>query len=487
MKLKKRILSAALSFALVFSAPSFVFAEEVAENAESQAIPELTVKQGYDTVMQLISLMGLTEKTKNDIAKEVLIRLASENPEALSKVFNEIAKSIDEYSSYYTEEEYKAMQIDLTGKSGGIGITASVQGDYLEIVSVIPGGAADIAGLESGDKIVEVDGTDVTGAMAEKAVELVRGEIGQSVDVKVLRKNGEITAHTLVRVEITDVTVSATTIDDEIGYIRITHFSNITGGEFVTYLDEFKEKGIKKLIIDLRNNGGGTLEGALGVANSILDKDEVIVSFKGKMEGDETTYKDEEDSIYDFDIAVLVNEYTASASEVVTAAIVENNHGISIGNQTYGKATVQGFYPIGGINGVLKMTVNAYFTPLGNSINKVGLAPTETVTNTIKIYEPDELDNFTYKTKPQLGDTDDNVLIAKKLLSMLNYDISDEESNVFDEKLDIAVREFQAENDLFPYGVLDMTTQTYIRNKVLDSKFLDDKQLDRAVEYLKSK
>ena len=484
MKLRKRILSGLLSFALVFSVPAFVFAEDTAETNE---VSEFTVKQGYDTIMQLIQMMGLTEKTKSEIAKEVLIKLASENPEAMAEIFREIAKSIDEYSTYYTEEEYKAMQIDLTGKSGGIGITASVQGDYLEIVSVIPGGAADNAGLVSGDKIVEVDGTDVTGAMAEKAVELVRGEIGKSVNVKVLRKSGEITEHTLVRVEITDVTVSGTTLDDETGYIRISHFSNITGGEFVTYLDEFKEKGIKNLIIDLRNNGGGTLEGALGVANCILDKDEVIVSFKGKMEGDETTYKDEAESPYDFNIAVLVNEYTASASEVVAAAIVENNHGISIGNQTYGKATVQGFYPIGGVNGVLKMTVNAYFTPLGNSINKVGLTPTEIVTNTIKVYEPDELENFTYKTKPQLGDADENVLIAKKLLSMLNYEIADEESNVFDETLDKAVREFQSENDLFPYGVLDITTQSYIRNKVLDSKFLDDKQLDRAIEYLKSK
>ncbi len=280
----------------------------------------------------------------------------------------------DPYSDYMTEEEFNEL-IELTkGSFGGIGVyVAPGEDGFITIISPIEDTPGDRAGLKAGDKIIKVDGEAFAGNELDKAIVKMKGEPGTSVTLTIFREGmDEPFDVNIVREEIQVKTVKSEIKDGDIGYIRITTFAENTAGEFRKNLEDLKGQGIKGLVIDLRSNPGGLLDQCHEIADEILGKGTVV--YTRERSGKEEYLKSDDERKLSMPIAVLVNEWSASASEILSGAIRDNNAGVLIGETTFGKGLVQRVYPLKDGTGY-KLTTAQYFTPSGEYINKKGIKP----------------------------------------------------------------------------------------------------------------
>ncbi|MBE7029343.1 MAG: PDZ domain-containing protein [Ruminococcaceae bacterium] len=466
----KRITAFIITFVLIMGLGVSVNANEYTES-----------ERGLDVTLQLIDLFGITDKGNSEIIKEALLNLANEDKETLNRVLNALASTVDEYSMYYSEEEYNEFLKDISGTVYGIGVTAIVEDGAFMVVTLLDGGAAKEAGLERGDKIIEADGVDITGKRAENASTYITGEEGTFVNIKVKKPNGNIVSYTLQRRKVIVPSVTNTVLDDSIGYILINSFTENTHIEVEKVLKELKDKKIDDIIIDLRYNGGGVMDSGIATAELFMEKDKVIISTKDKDE--EIKYYMSQKDGYDFNTVLLTNEYTASASEIFACALIDNGYAVSVGKTTFGKACAQGLYPIG-IGGALRLTVLNYYTPKGEFINKEGIKVTHFVENEKYKLSEDQLPKLSYTYKFKNGDTNEEVEKIETMLYNLNY-LSVTPDTVYDENTMSAVIKFQSESGLYPYGVCDLTTQTYLLSAYADAEFTEDSQLKYAIELLK--
>lgn len=280
----------------------------------------------------------------------------------------------DVYSEYISPDEMKEYMESTNGKYVGVGIyIASTKTNEIMILAPIKGSPAEEAGLKSGDIITKVDGVAYTGEELSNASSAMKGEEGTKVKIEIQR--GEET----LEFEIERRTVKVNSIDtdileNDIGYMEITSFDDGTYEEFVEKYNGLKEKNIKGLIIDLRNNGGGIVKESLEIADMMVEKGKTLLITTSKNEGEEVTKASKAKEI-NIPIVFLVNENTASASEILVAAVKENEENCTIvGTKTYGKGVIQTIYNLLD-GGGLKLTTNEYFTPNRNTINKVGIEP----------------------------------------------------------------------------------------------------------------
>lgn len=466
----KKIIALVLALTLMLGFTSFAQEEYTRE------------EQAYDLTVQLIKHAGITEKTEFQMLEEALLNLAKEDEETLHRVLNAIAKTVDEYSMYYSEEEWQEFSKSMSGTVCGIGVTAIVNDGCFEVVTLLDGGSAKEGGIVPGDRIIEADGVDLTGTRAENASAYITGEKGTFVNLKVKKANGEIKEYTLERREVIVPSIASTITDDNIGYILISSFTNNTHIEVEKIVKEFKEKNIEDLIIDLRNNGGGVMESGIATAELFMEKDKTIIYTKGKASEEPTYYKSQKDG-YKFNLVLLTNEYTASAAEIMTCALTDNGYAVSVGNTTYGKACAQGIYPLG-IGGALRITIFNYYTPNGNFINKTGIPVNHRVDNEKYRLTEDELPKLTFSIKFNVGDTHEDVEKIETMLYNLNY-LTVAPDTKYDELTKTAVSKFQEASGLFPYGVCDITTQSYMITKYSETEFTKDSQMDFAIELLK--
>ncbi|MBE7014300.1 MAG: PDZ domain-containing protein [Ruminococcaceae bacterium] len=466
----KKLIALILTLTLSFSLVPFSYAEEYTKE-----------ERGYDVTLQLINLFGITEKTEAQILEEALLNIAKEDEESLHKVLNAIAKTVDEYSVYYNEEEWQELSKSMSGSVCGIGVTAVVNDGCFEVVTVLDGGSAKQGGIVPGDRIIEADGVDITGDRAENASSYITGKEGTMVTLKVKRANGEIIELTLERRLVIVPSVVASTIDEKIGYILINSFTEHTHEEVEKEVIKLKEKNIDDLIIDLRYNGGGVMDSGIATAELFMEKGKTIISTKGKDSEQPTNYISEKDG-YKFNLVLLTNEYTASAAEIFSCALIENGYAVSVGKTTFGKACAQGLYPLG-IGGALRITVLNYYTPKGNFINKTGVEVTHNVDNTTYFLEEDELPKLSFSMKFNSGDVHEDVEKIETILYDLDY-LTVKPDNKYDDNTKSAVLKFQQDAGLFPYGVCDMTTQSYLITKYSETEFLKDNQLEFAKKLL---
>lgn len=284
----------------------------------------------------------------------------------------------DPYSEYYTAEEYKRLMEDTTGKFAGVGLVITAGEDNLiTVVSPIANTPAAKAGLKAGDKIVEVDGQAYEGKELQEATEHMRGKPKTSVELTVQRViNGKTqTSHVkLVREMIEVDTVIGKLMPDNIGYLQISSFEQVTAKDFKKEWEALEKQGAKKFIIDLRNNPGGLLTSCEEIADALLGKATIVttVDNKGKKEAstsDEAQYKEP--------LVVLANGGSASASEILLGALRDNKRAKSVGEKTFGKGIVQQIYPLGenGKDGGFKLTMAEYLTPNGERIHGKGITP----------------------------------------------------------------------------------------------------------------
>lgn len=280
----------------------------------------------------------------------------------------------DPYTSYMNKKEWDDFNTMMTGSYSGIGvtITADAEDNTIVVVSPFKNSPAAQAGIVTGDKIIKVEGEDVFGDTMDAAVAKMKGEPGTSVNITVLKKDsGEAQDLTVMRDDIQMETVYSE-MQEEFGYIQISMFDINTGFEFEEHLNDVIAKGAKGLIIDLRQNGGGVTSASEYVADCLLDKGLTIYYTRNKA-GEEEYFKTKTDGV-DLPVVVLVDEGTASASEILSAAIQDHKRGVLVGKKTFGKGLVQQPFTLHD-GSVIKVTIESYFTPNGTDINTKGIQP----------------------------------------------------------------------------------------------------------------
>src|SRR5699024_3822253 len=290
--------------------------------------------------------------------------------------FKGVVQSLeDPYSQYLTEKEYKSLSEETSGSFGGIGVIVTPGDDNLiTVVSPIEDTPGERAGIRSGDKIIKVDGEEYSAEEMDEAVEVMKGEPNTDVSLTIMRRDNnvnEMIDMDITREKIRLETVKSNIIDDNIGYIKLTSFDELTYDDFKKALEELENSNVEGLLIDLRNNPGGLLDSTADIANELLDKGDIVYTEdkNGKRE-----YLKSDESHTELPLVVLVNEGSASASEILAGAIQDHNRGEIIGTTTFGKGVVQRIKPLSD-GSAIKLTISEYFTPNGTSIHGIGVKP----------------------------------------------------------------------------------------------------------------
>lgn len=465
--MKKKILAFLLSFAILSG--GVASAETLSYEYEK-----------FESLLNYAANLYIDESANADELMEEALRVVlAGNPELADLLIKAGFASLDEYTEYYTKEEFELFQKNMNNIVYGIGVVIQEVDDYVTVMSCTEGASADMAGVMAGDKIVRVDGVDAKGLGIDKVQDLVVGEDGTEVTITFLRGDKEFT-RTMKRAEVKGNTVTGGVFEGNIGYIYIASFAEATDDEVTKILDEFDATGITKIILDLRDNPGGYVDSAVNIA-SMLVPEGIIVSTVYRNEMNNEVIKSSQTDVK-YDLAVLINKNTASAAEILASAIGDSDVGILVGERSYGKGVIQEMYQM--YDGTaFKITTGKYFTRNGTDINGNGIEPDEEIDNSKRYIDVTKYTTFDYKTKPKVNDVSQNVKAAKERLAALGY-YSGVASENFDASLERAVCEFQAENGLYPYGVLDISTQVKIENVFCKLEETVDLQLYCAYEQL---
>lgn len=455
----------------------------------AEPAPELTTEEALslmDAVATQLKVYGRYDSiTERSLYRGALEKILKDNPQMYETVLKGMLESLDKYSEYYSPEEAEALMESITGEIVGIGVTIDFSNpDAAVIVSVIPDTPAERAGLKVGDIFVSADGQNLRGVKSELLLSLVRGEAGSTVVVEVER-NGMILSFEMVREPIIGTSVTTELFEEDgkgVMYIRVYGFVNNTAEKFREALQLTEAAGIDNVIIDLRDNGGGLLDQTIEMADCIVPEGKTITTEDHKIQGLNKVYKATNCKKYQGNVMVLINENSASASEVLAAALHENGVATLIGDRSFGKGTIQTLNGLA-TGGIIKYTVGYYLTPLGNNINGIGLEPDISISNSKKNVDRSRYGNFGYTKVYNIGDSGEEVKTAKEILKFFEI-FQGEINDVYDKDLYYAVASFQARAGLFSYGVLDLTTQLQINNHLEIAKITVDEQIRTAFEQI---
>lgn len=284
---------------------------------------------------------------------------------------NAMLQGLDPHSTYSTPEDNKTMMETLEGSFEGIGIQFNIMNDTLMVVSVISGGPSEKAGLMAGDRMIEVDGKSIIGIKNEQAFKLLRGKKGSKVKVGILRPGfKDKYTYEITRGVIPTYTVDvAYMIDNKTGYIKLNEFGSTTAKEFTNAIQKLKRQGMTDLIVDLRSNGGGFLDAAVSVCDEFLPNKQKIVSIEGSKTRPEIIYASRKGNFETGKVAILIDDFSASASEIVAGAIQDNDRGIVVGRRSFGKGLVQRQFDLSDKSSI-RLTTSRYHTPSGRCIQR---------------------------------------------------------------------------------------------------------------------
>lgn len=321
-------------------------------------------------------MTGMTEKYYKAEQLNKLIHdeyyISADDQELMTGVYKGLFYGLDDpYSEYLTESEYEELMINTTGEFEGIGVTISADDrDNIIVVSTVDGSPAEQAGLKTGDIITMVDGITYSGKDLSLAAAAIRGKKGTQVIITYWR-DGIVKELRITRATIIDRTVYSEILDDNIGYIRITQFENKTGKDFETELHQLELSQVKGIVIDIRNNGGGIVEAGLATADLLLDAGTITYLENNK---GEKSYYNSAAGKTNVPYVLLVNGGTASTSEIVAAAVMDNEGGAIVGTRTFGKGVVQSVKELTE-GDAIKLTIAQYYSPDGNVIHEKGIEP----------------------------------------------------------------------------------------------------------------
>ena len=348
---------------------------------------------------------------KIDLFGEVLEKINKEyvdefnQSESMDSAINGLLQSLDPYSSYMSPKIFDEMQTETSGEFGGLGIEVSMEAGVVKVISPIDDTPASRAGLKAGDYIVKINDVQVQGKSLSEAVDLMRGPVGSGIELTV-RRRGERKALTfnIIREVIQVQSVKSEIIDENIGYLRLTSFNDNSSDQIEKQIKKLKkDKNLNSFILDLRNNPGGLLSQAIKISDFFLENGE-IVSTKSRKKSENRKWFAKKGDITDGKtLLVLINYGSASASEIVAGALKDHKRAIIVGENSFGKGSVQSIIPLKN-RGAIRLTVAKYYLPSGKSISEVGVRPD------IEVNE--EGDDFRIKT-----DTDNQLNYAIKLLN----------------------------------------------------------------------
>ena len=325
-------------------------------------------KETYEAYKKYNKMIALEELVKDDFYQKTSDEKLVDG--AIKGMFSGLD---DKYSQYYTKAEFEKLKEQTSGSFVGIGvyISPTSDDDHITIIAPIAGSPAEKSGIKAGDKILKVDGKVVSAQNSDEAITMIKGKKGTEVELTIKRSE-QILDVNVKRDEIVSKTVEGKVLDDNIGYIKITSFSEHTNKEFEKTLNTLKQSDIKGLVIDLRDNPGGLLNVCKDIADSLIGEGTIVYTKDNK---GNTEYLKSDKEKLGLPIAVLTNEGSASASEILTGAIIDNKAGISVGTTTFGKGLVQSVRELKDGTGY-KLTTAQYFTPSGEYINGKGIKPT---------------------------------------------------------------------------------------------------------------
>lgn len=470
------------SFSFVMILPGlFGNNNDIAFGAETEVLNNTSVEE-LETQMDMLEnyIKYLKEHFKDQVDFQIMIDGA----------FAGATDSLgDKYTEYYpTQKDSEEFIETVSGEYAGIGVVIE-QSDYAtRIVSTFMASPAEKAGIKAGDLLVKINDENVIDSNLEQVSSLLRGKVHTIVKVTVKRGIEEFEFN-ITRDIIKSSSVSKEIFQENIGYIKIASFDIDTGLEFETALEKLKTEGAEKIIIDLRDNGGGIIGSGLNVAN-LLIKNGVLVNFKNQNQISETSMA-KGSADYNMETVVLINENSASTSEILAGALKENGVATLIGKTTYGKGIAQIISNVGNGN---KAKISSYYftTPKGNQIHGIGVSPDLIVDNFQQkgdsvINQYLQFAPMSEKTKPGLGDIGLNVFGTQQRLLLLGYKVK--ANGYMDKETYDAVKRFQAEYGLYSYGVIDYST----RDKIISATYNyvygtgeGDKQLEAAIDYLKN-
>lgn len=338
-------------------------------------IKPLKVSNDIDFANQKNFLDDIVARVKKDYVEEKTDRQLYES------AADGILTALDPHSSYLNEEALKEMQVQTKGEFGGLGIEITLESQVVKVITAIDDTPAFKAGVKSGDYITRVEGKTVVGQTIDEVVKKLRGKPGTEVKITIIRKGEKAPLEKTIKREIIKVKAIKSARFKEIAYIKVSTFSEQAAQGLITELQKIKtqvgEGNLKGLVLDLRNNPGGLLDQANKISELFLDKGKTIVSISGRNKSESKDYIDEQDEslVANVPIVVLINEGSASASEIVAGALQDNKRAIIMGIKSFGKGSVQTVIPLAQNHGALRLTTSLYYTPSGKSIQAHGIEP----------------------------------------------------------------------------------------------------------------
>ena len=318
---------------------------------------------------------------KIDLFGEVLDKINKEyvdevnHGEAMDAAINGVLQSLDPYSAYMSPDTFKEMETETSGKFGGLGIEVGMEYGVVKVITPMDDSPAEREGVKAGDYIVKVNGVQVQGKTLSEAVELMRGPVGSKIEITVRRKGvKKALTFEIIREIIVVESVKSKIIDTNVGYIRLTAFNENSSRQVKDKIKKFKNKKINKYVLDLRNNPGGLLSQAVKIADFFLDNGEIVSTKSRKSYENKKYFAKKGDIINGKTLVVLINYGSASASEIVAGALKDHKRAILIGENSYGKGSVQSIIPLKN-EGAIRLTISKYYLPSGESISGTGITP----------------------------------------------------------------------------------------------------------------
>ncbi len=328
---------------------------------------------GTDTYRQLNLFGDVFERVKNDYVREV------KDGELVESAINGMLMGLDPHSSYLNPKNFSDMQVTTRGEYGGLGLEVTMEDGLVKVISPMDGTPAARAGIKTGDLIATIDGTQIQGLTLTEAVDKMRGPVNSQIKITLLRKGEKKPLDIVITRAIIRVESVRWKQEGDIAYFRVTTFNEQTEDGLEKAVDQTKAKignRLRGIVLDLRNNPGGLLDQAISVSDAFLDQGE-IVSTRGRRAGDTQRYNARSGQIFQgVPVVVLVNEGSASASEIVAGALQDQKRARVVGTRSFGKGSVQTVIPLsGGVDGALRLTTAKYYTPSGRSIQATGIDP----------------------------------------------------------------------------------------------------------------
>jgi len=347
---KKFILISLIIFSFIFSKISFATNDK--------------------NIYEKIDLFGeVLEKINKEYVEEV------NQSDTIDAAINGVLQSLDPYSAYMSPETFQEMETETSGKFGGLGIEVGMEFGVVKVITPMDDSPAEREGVKAGDYIVKINEIQVQGKTLSEAVELMRGPIGSKLEITVRRKGVKKALVFEITREIIEVkSVKSKIINNDVGYIRLTAFNDNSSKQIKNKIEKFKKKKINKYVLDLRNNPGGLLSQAVKISDFFLDDGEIVSTKSRKSFENKKYFARKGDIINGETLLVLINYGSASASEIVAGALKDHKRAILIGENSYGKGSVQSIIPLKN-KGAIRLTISKYYLPSGKSISGTGITP----------------------------------------------------------------------------------------------------------------